>query len=278
MACRTEDNRQEQQGYVPLFNKIVVVIGENQKASTVLGNTTDAPYINSLANTGAKFTASYGIQHPSQPNYLCLFSGSNQGINNNYKPPAHFTSPNLARELFNKGKTFACFSEDLPYTGCDDTVSGLYVRRHNPVANWTGAGNNQVPFSFNRALSDFPSHYSGLPDVSFVIPNLCSDGHDVCPPDSNRTLQFDHWVQTHFSSYADWCVSHNSLLIITYDEDDWSSDNRIATVFYGAHVKQGEYYNTINHYSVLRAIEDAMRLAKHAGAAAAASPIDYCWE
>ena len=150
---------------VPLFNKIVVVIGENTRASTVIGNITDAPYINSLGQSGASFVSSFAIEHPSQPNYLDLLSGSNQGITNNLTPPAHFTTPNLARELFSAGKIFADYSEDLPYTGFDSISSGLYVRRHNPVANWTGTGSNQVPYSFNKPFSEWPSHYSQLPDV-----------------------------------------------------------------------------------------------------------------
>jgi phosphatidylinositol-3-phosphatase len=277
-SCRTENNSDDLEGYPPAFSKIVVVIGENERSGVVYGNTADAPYINSLANSGAMFTSSFGIQHPSQPNYLCLLSGSNQNINDNFKPSAHLTTANLAHELFKKGKTFACFSEGLPYTGSDDTISGLYVRRHNPVANWTGAGENQVPFSFNRPFTDFPTGFAQLPDVSFVIPNLCNDGHDVCPPFNNRTRQFDHWVEANLSAYAGWCINNNSLLIITYDEDDWSADNRIATVFYGAAVKKGTYSNTINHYTVLRTIEDAMRLSKHAGNAATQNAIDYCWE
>jgi len=275
-SCRTENRPDEI--HVPAFNKIVVVIGENERASTIFDNLIDAPYINSLANAGAKFTSSFAIQHPSQPNYLCLFSGSNQGINDNNKPAAHFTTPNLARELFNVGKIFACYSEDLPYTGFDDSASSLYARKHNPVANWTGPGKNQVPFSFNRTFTEMPSDFSQLPDVSFVIPNLCNDGHDLCLPDTNRTKQFDRWVENNFSAYANWCAHHNSLLIVTYDEDDWSGNNRIATVFHGAHVKQGVYSSTINHYTILHTVEDAMKLTKHAGAAANESPVDYCWE
>src|SRR6185295_6626045 len=95
-GCRTENNIDKIR--VPEFYKIVVVIGENEKAGTVFNNVTNAPYINSLAHRGAVFTSSFGIQHPSQPNYLCLFSGSNQGINDSNKPPVHFTTPNLGYE------------------------------------------------------------------------------------------------------------------------------------------------------------------------------------
>jgi hypothetical protein len=37
------------------------------------------PYINSLASASATFTASTAITHPSEPNYLALYSGSTQG-------------------------------------------------------------------------------------------------------------------------------------------------------------------------------------------------------
>jgi hypothetical protein len=59
---------------VPLFSHIVVVIGENTSAGSVFGSSS-APYINALANAGAKFTNSFALTHPSQPNYLQLYSG-----------------------------------------------------------------------------------------------------------------------------------------------------------------------------------------------------------
>jgi hypothetical protein len=47
--------------------------------SQIIGNS-NAPYINSLATSGALFTNSFAVTHPSQPNYLALFSGSTQGV------------------------------------------------------------------------------------------------------------------------------------------------------------------------------------------------------
>jgi phosphatidylinositol-3-phosphatase len=263
---------------LPLLNKIVVVIGENTLASSVFGNTTDAPYINSLAKRGAAFTESYAIEHPSQPNYFDLFSGSNQGVTHNNVPSQRFTTPNLGAELFAAGKKYCSYSEDMPYTGFDGASSGLYVRRHNPTPNWTGTGENQIPDSTNKPFTDFPSDYSLLPDVSFVIPNLCNDGHDNCLPLNNRTKQFDQWIENKLADFADWAKKNNSLLIITYDEDDFTDENKIATVFYGAHVKTGTYSKKIDHFNVLRTIEELMNLKTHAGKAAEAEPIDFCWE
>ena len=167
----------------------------------------------------------------------------------------------------------------MPSIGYDGSSSGEYKRKHNPLANWMGSGANQVSSSLNMRFSDFPSNYNNLPDVSFVIPDECGDGHDVCPPINNRTRQYDTWIQTHLEAYRQYCSNpaNNSLLIVTYDEDDFTPTNRITTVFYGAHVLVGTYSHGINHYNVLRTIEDAMGLTTHAGSAATNSPITYCW-
>jgi len=261
---------------VPLFSHIVVVIGENTSAGSVFGSSS-APYINALANAGAKFTNSFALTHPSQPNYLQLYSGSNQGVTDDSYITTKFTTANLGRELINAGKSYTTYSEGLPSVGYDGSTSGLYARKHNPAANWMGAGTNQIPTTTNQPFTAFPANFNNLPAVSFVVPNLCNDGHDVCAPLNNSVLQFDRWIQNNLDGYKQWCINNNSLLIVTYDEDDFSSTNKIATVFYGAHVAPATYSQTINHYNVLRTIEDANGLTTHAGAAASSSTIDYCW-
>jgi hypothetical protein len=259
------------------YNKIVVVIGENTNASSVFGSA-DAPYINSLANAGAKFTNSFALTHPSQPNYLMLFSGSAQGVTGDGLPGYQFTTPNLARELMDAGKSFGIYSEDLPSVGWNGASSGGYERKHNPLANWMGTGTNQVPATLNQPWYAFPANYNNLPSVSFVIPNQCNDGHNLCSPYNNRTKQYDVWLQNYINDYAIWCKANNSLLIVTYDEDDFTTTNKISTVFYGAYVMTGTYSQTINHYNVLRTIEDAFSLTTHAGQAANVSNINYCWQ
>ena len=64
---------------VPQPDHVVIVIEENHSYSEIIGSP-NAPYINSLAAQGAVFTQSYAVTHPSQPNYLDLFSGFNQGV------------------------------------------------------------------------------------------------------------------------------------------------------------------------------------------------------
>ncbi|HET6558460.1 MAG TPA: alkaline phosphatase family protein [Prolixibacteraceae bacterium] len=260
------------QAVLPVPDHIVIVLFENHAYNQIIGSP-EAPHINALANSSktALFTQSYAIEYPSQPNYLDLFSGFNQGVTDALFPQgAPFTTPNLARQLLDAGKTFITYSEDLPYPGFNGESSGYYVRRHNPVANWMGNGPNQVPASVNQPLTAFPSDFNLLPTVCFVVPNLVNDMHD------GSIAQGDQWMVDHLSEYIQWAKSHNSLFILTFDEDDKSMNNQIVTIFSGEMVKGGNYSGKINHYSLLRTIEQMYGLP-YAGHAATARPITDCW-
>ena len=91
---------------LPMPDHIVIVIMENHGYDQIIGSS-NAPYINSLANDphGALFTNSHGLTHPSQPNYLMLYSGSNQGVTNDNLPAnLPFLTLNLGASLINAGK------------------------------------------------------------------------------------------------------------------------------------------------------------------------------
>lgn len=263
---------------VPTPDHVVVLILENHAYSEIIGSPA-APYINGLVNDSmsALFTASYGLTHPSQPNYIYLFSGANQGVVDNNMPVGiPFTTANLARQLIDAGKTFKTYSEGLPSIGYDSAASGAYVRKHNPVANWMGAGINQVAPNCNHPFTAFPtSNFASLPTVSFVVPDQNNNMHDGASP-ANITVS-DSWIYTNLNSYIQWAKMNNSLFILTFDEDNSLSKNHIATIFNGAMVHKASYSNRINHYNILRTIEDMYGLP-YAGNAASSSPITYCWK
>jgi hypothetical protein len=260
-------------GSVHRFNHVVIVVMENKNYSDIVGRPDEAPYLNGLAAGGAVFSHSFAVAHPSQPNYLALFSGSAQGVTGDDCPHTFTGVPNLGAELINAGLSFSGYSESMPsagYTGCGSYLSLGYVRTHNPWVDFTN-----VPAARNLTFASFPASYSRLPTVSFVIPNLCHDMH-YCARDTG-----DAWIQRHLGSYASWARSHNSLLIVTWDEDGSTlglggDNNRVPTIFYGAHVRPGTYTEHTSHYGVLRTVEDMYGLP-HAGASASASPITDVW-
>ncbi|GAA0917212.1 acid phosphatase [Virgisporangium aurantiacum] len=223
---------------------VLIVVMENKRYDAVIGHRF-APYVNELARRGANFTNAYGETHPSQPNYLALFSGSTQGVTDNRCGHAFRSVPNLGRQLVDAGLGFAGYSEDLPapgWTGCADRD---YVRRHNPWVNF-----DNVPAESNLPLRDFPTDYGRLPAVSFLIPGLCHDMHD-CPK-----AEADAWLRHTLDGYATWAGTHNSVLILTFDEDNRTNGNHIPTVVVGEHVAPGDRHERIDHYSLLRTIED----------------------
>ena len=71
-------------------------------------------------------------------------------------------------------------------------------------------------------------------------------------------------------------MTHDSLLIVTWDEDDDVHGNHIPTIFTGQQVRPGTYPQRITHYNVLATIEAAYGLPR-TGGAAAAQPIGYIW-
>jgi acid phosphatase len=253
---------------LPRPDHIVVVIEENRGYAQIMDKHNSASYIHALAKRGVLFTESHGVTHPSQPNYLALFSGSTQGITNDSCPHT-FNSDNLASSLLDGGFSFATFSESLPATGDLGCSSGDYQRKHNPAANWQGT---RLPAGINQRFADFSQDYSKLPTVSFVVPNQDNDMHDG----SFETA--DEWLKTHMDTYVAWAFKHNSLLILTWDEDDFRGDNHIVTILVGPMVKAaGTSPQRIDHYSVLRTLLDFYGLPA-LGASRDAEAIKDAWK
>ncbi|WP_371479049.1 alkaline phosphatase family protein [Kitasatospora sp. NBC_00315] len=253
---------------LPTPDHVIVVVMENHAYSQVIGSSS-APYINNtLKAGGANLTASYGLTHPSEPNYYMLFSGSAQGrTDDSCVGVGSISAPNLGSELIAAGKTWGSYNETLPSQGSTVCSSGNYAQKHNP---WFGFGN--VPTNTAYTFAQFPTDYTKLPKVSFVVPNLCSDMHD-CSVSTGDT-----WIKNNLGAYATWAQTHNSLLVVTFDEDNKLSGNKIPTVLYGQHVTAGSSSGTTyNHYNVLRTLEDLAGLTSHAGNAATAADITGIW-
>ena len=263
---------------LPRPDHVVIVWMENTGYSSIIGSSS-APYINSMAAIGASFTDSHGVTHPSQPNYLAFFSGGLNGVTDDTcpAPGSPFTGvPNLGSQLVAAGLSFTGYSEDLPVAGSSACTAGSangYARKHAP---WTDFPNvpaaAQQPWKIAPPVTTggWPTDYTTLPTVSFVVPNLCDDMHS-CPITTGDT-----WLQNNLDAFQQWAQTHNSLLIIDWDEDNMTNPNQIATIFVGPMVKQGTYSEHIDHYSVLRTIEDMYGLTPLQNAATA-TPITDVW-
>jgi len=273
---------------LPVYDHIVIVMEENKDYDQIIGNG-DAPYINSLAKAGANFTKMYAEEHNSEGNYFWFFSGSNQTVGfMDAMPSRPITAPNLGQALIARGLSFKGYSEDLPAIGSttERTRQGkvsIYGRKHVPWISFTNVPNGEtLDTSSNLRFLDWPTDFSKLPTIAFVIPNMENDMHNGDPKDS--VPAGDRWLKANIDSYYQWAKTHNSLLIITFDESDDKThylgltnplveptdqfrkdlENRISTIFAGAHVKPGDYVETpgINHINILRTLEAMYGLPK----------------
>lgn len=261
---------------VPAFgapSHVVIVMMEKHSYGQIIGSP-DAPYINNvLVANGALLTNSHAIEHPSQPNYLDFFSGSNQGVTNSATPTnIPFATPNLGALLLGKSLTFVTYSESLPSVGFNGdaytTVPGenQYQRKHNPAANWQASdapASNHLPPTVNQPFTAFPTTDAGfaaLPTVSLIVPNEQNDMHD------GSIAIGDTWLSKNVEAYRQWAATHNSLLIVTWDEDASNTPtNQIATIWNGQHVRPGSYTESsverapglgTDHFNMLRTLEN----------------------
>ena len=224
----------------PPFAHIVVVVEENHSFSEIVGNL-QAPYINSLASAGVLLTNYHAVSHPSEPNYFALYAGSTFGVQDdgNYSEP----DPTLATILQGNGESFIGYVE-----------SGS-PRQHNP---WESFPEGSV----ERNMSTFPANdFSQLPNVSFVIPNLNDDMHD------GTVAQADQWLSINIGAYAQWAVTHQSLLMVIWDEDDGTEGNQVPAILYGANIVPGAYNDAYTHYNLLHTLLDASGLSAPRNAA-----------
>lgn len=221
---------------------VVVVMMENHSYADIIGNRS-APYINALARHGTLLTQSYAITHPSEPNYLALWSGSTHGLRSD-ACPVHYGGATLGTQLRRAHLSFVGYSQSLPrasYTGC---VAGNYARRHVP---WLDFGRADAAAS--RPLTAFPGNFNRLPTLAFVVPNVRDDMHD------GTIQQADTWLHRRLGAYATWARTHNSVLVVTWDEDDTSAHNHIPTIVVGDHVRVAHRGGRVDHYRLLRTIE-----------------------
>ena len=162
----------------------------------------------------------------------------------------------------------------IGFTGASYTYTSAqnqYVLKHCPWVNWqqygTGYQANAIPADLNVPFVTatdnpgnlpssyyFPTDYSQLPTLSFVIPNEQNDMHD------GSVRQGDQWLQTYMDGYIQWARTHNSLLILTWDEDanDGQPQDQLDSrrSWSGRTSSRDNTAKRLNHYNLLRTIED----------------------
>jgi len=65
----------------------------------------------------------------------------------------------------------------------------------------------------------------------------------------------DAWLREQFGPYIAWAKTHRSLFVLSFDEDNRTGGNRIATIVAGAGVRPGHYTGRLDHYDLLHTLQ-----------------------
>ena len=311
--------------YLPPAHHVFVINLENKGYDETWGPGSAAPYLSqTLRAQGVLLNQYYGTAHNSQPNYVAQISG--QGPNPQMQGDCQVYSAfvqvgtvspgqavgdgcvfptnvrTIADQLHAHGLTWKGYMEDMG-TPCrhpalntqDDTqkakVGDQYAARHNPFVYFRSLTDSGACAAGDVDLSQLPTDLgsaSTTPNLSYITPNLCHDGHDAPCVDgepgglASADAWLQQWVPTITGSPA---FQQDGILIITFDESDGpQSDSsaccgegpgpnsplpgisglgggRVGALVISPFVRGNTWSTTpYNHYSLLASLEDLFRL------------------
>ncbi len=258
-------------GTVPAFNHIFTIVMENHSYGQIIGSGS-APYINSLAAKYGLATNYFAVAHPSLPNYLALTGGSTFGITSDCTT-CFVSAPNIAKDRVEaSGRSWKAYMESMPRP-CFVGDSYPYMQKHDPFIYFNDIRTNAtecnkvVPYS--TLATDLKSAGT-TPNYAWITPNMCNDMHD-CSVSTGDT-----WLKNNVPAILNSAAftTQNSLLMITWDEDNGSSGNHVATLVIAKSVPAG-FRSSVRytHYSLLRTVESAWGLSPLTGNDGGVSPM-----
>jgi hypothetical protein len=250
---------------VPAFAHVYVLVLENRGYDRIIDSPA-MPYLASLAASGGIADAYSAVAHPSQPNYLALFSGSDQGV---FDDGAHdIDAPTLADQLEASGRTWRVVAENYPgdcFTGEHASGGrdgdGEYARKHDPAISFRAISSDPARCA---NIVDLTAFDPGAADFQLIAPNLCHDLHDC------DLAVGDEWLAGFVPRILESSAFQDGgVLVITFDEADGgdvkgptgSGENQVATIVISSWTPAGHRSDEpYTHYSLVRTIQEAWDL------------------
>ena len=253
---------------VPRYQHVFLFYFENEDFGQIVGNTKQAPYMNSLLPRASLLGQFYAEEHPSDGNYLALAGGSTFGVP--LDDPAE-ENPLYTIDARNIGDlvdaahgTWKGYLQSAAGP-CDNTVHGYYWDDDLPLMYFADVRErpaycaaHMVPLA---SLATDLRKASTTPNFAWVSPDDCFDmescgikaGDDFLKAELGLIMRSPAWTR------------QRSLAIITFDEDGQDYQHpaqRVATIVLGSHGVRPGYVSPVRytHYSLLRTIEAALGL------------------
>ncbi len=250
-------------GPVPPLGRVFIIVLENREFSQVVGNPT-APNIQRWISEGGLLTEYYAIDHPSFPNYLALIAGDTFGMDYNcedcYQP-----GPTLTDQLEDSGREWRAYVEGMPEP-CFDLTVGTYAKRHNPFVYFETIRGDRD--QCRSKVVPFPAFWEDLqrntlPDLVWLIPDICNGGHDC------DLMVSDAWLAEVVESVRrSPSYAQDSLIVIAWEEGvseagccGLAEGGKVAVILLSPRLVPGAQDDTLyTHYSLLKTLESGWGL------------------
>jgi hypothetical protein len=261
---------------------IFVIPMENESASAIYGDTTNAPYINNtLIPTAAHatmFTDELPSSVPSEPHYVWMEAGTNSFADNTFTSDADASAGNstsstahLVTQLKTAGIGWVTYQEGITAGTCpiSSDSSTFYAAKHNPFVFFQDVSGNP-PSSSTSYCAQHHKPYSAfaadlaagtVPPFVFVTPNLCHDMHGAsgCPSGTGTSANIkagDTWLSSELPRILAYANAHDGVVYVVWDEG--STNQTIPFLALGPHVKVGTSTTGYTHSSQLKSIEEQL--------------------
>jgi len=213
------------------------------------------PYTFGLAQRFGYATDYSAIRHPSEPNYIAISGGQTYGITNDDDPSANpVPGTSVVGQGLAAGRTAGLYADGMQSNCATRDGGDRYAVKHNPWAFHTAerdaCGRFDVPIDH---LADAIAGGT-LPNVGMVIPNLCHDAHDCTLGTADGW--FEGWMTTIMRG-PDWKSGHLAV-VLTADEDDRRSGNRVLTVVVHPSLHATVVSTPLSHYSLSRLLSEVV--------------------
>lgn len=226
--------------------KVLIFVEENHSFAQMKN---EMPYAFGLGQKFGYANSYYGIRSPSLPNYMAIAGGSTFGITTNGPPSQNgVKAASIFGQALSSGKSARLYAEGMPGNCVLSDGGDRYRVKHNPWAYFLDervrCRNHDVPAS--QLAAD--AQNGKLPHVGMVIPNVCHNAHNCSLSVADRWFKIQ--MRDIFAG-PDW-KSGKLAVILTADEDDRKSGNRVLTVVIHPSQSGRVVTSRLNHYSLSR--------------------------
>jgi len=301
---------------VGALDHVFMVYLENKGYDDIVGST-NAPFLNSLINAYGFADNYYALTHGSLPNYYPIVGGTDFGITYNCKTACidSIGTATLVSNIDDAGKTWRAYAQGLAPGASPLVSSGEYAADQTPFPAFTSIADDpayaaahirpldQMAVDLQSAVTapnyawfSADENFAGEGPVNTLEGLLKFAVNQVAPKHQYNVPALDQFLSETVPTIVNSAVWNDpneaSVIVVTFDEDNnnlslgfGNEGNHVVTVVIpnqaaiDAGMRSGPFIasNHLDHYSLLRMIEDSLGLPTLTNNDKYAAPMNEFW-